>query len=130
MILQHIAATGVSDHWPRVEAGLQRICKLHSPDWIPPDIYRHLLNETAHLALVGDNGFLIWERYPGTNGQGMLFLVACEGSDMMANYDEAMGEVVELARRLNCKRIRHISPRKGWAAKFWKPTGYVYEYEV
>lgn len=129
-ILTHVKPIDVYDHWPRVEAGLQRICKRHTPDWIPPDIYRALLNDTAWLVLVGGDGFLVVEKYPGANGRGVLFVVACEGTDMQKNYDDAMVELVELAKKLGCKRIRHISPRKGWAAKFWRSVGYVYEREV
>jgi hypothetical protein len=130
MILRHILPQDIDAEWSRVRAGLERIVKRRNPDWIPEHLYRSLANDTARLAMVGDDGFLIWERYPGADNRGQLFIVACEGRDMMRNYEEAMGEVVELAKRLNCRRIRHISERKGWGAKFWRPVGFVYEYEV
>lgn len=130
MILRHVPVAEIEQHWPRVERGLQRICAKHTPDWKPWDLLRTMMQGASHLYMVGDDGFMIIEKYAGADGRGQMFIVACEGRNMMQNYEQAFHEVCDLARASGCKRIRHISPRKGWGSRFWKPVGYVYEHEV
>lgn len=131
-ILYHVPTAEFKQHWPRVKAGLERILadeKLVC-DWIAEDVYADLRDGQAFLSLIGDDGFLVWQRYAGTDRRGMLFILACEGSGMLKHYPAIYAELEAMARAVNTKRIRHISMRKEWESKFWKLTGYVYEHEV
>jgi hypothetical protein len=114
---------------------LKRIEALN-PDWIPEDAY-HLLRmglpNGAVLSLIADDGFLIWQRYPGDDGRGMLFvlaLAAYEGHSLLKHYKTLNAELDELAAKMNCKRIRHISKHEQWADLGWSLLGHVYEREL
>lgn len=127
MILRHVPPAQIKERWPRVVEGLKRIGE---PDWLPEDVY-HLLRTPfdrggAVLTLVGDDGFIVWQRYPGDDGRGMLFVIACAG-DLEKHYPQVYEELDALAREIGCARIRHISPRKGWERRGWTMKGYVYE---
>lgn len=135
MILRHIPAAEVKPLWPRVREHLAKIESLE-PDWIPEDAY-HLLRTPleqggAVLTLIADDGFMVWQRYPGDDGRGMLFilaLVAYERGGLLKHYPAIYGELDNLAKTMNCKRIRHISPHKSWG-KQWRLMGHVFEREV
>lgn len=135
-ILRFVPTDEVKQHWPRVRAGLERIIADGlQPDWIPEDVYTSLRGlpptaPTAYLYLVGEEGFIICQRYAGEDARGMLFVLACEGTGMLKHYPAVYDELEELARKANCKRIRHISSHPQWEGKFWRLLGYVYEHEV
>lgn len=131
-ILRHVSTAEFRPHWPRVKIGLERILaddKLCC-DWIAEDVYADLRDGQAFLSLVGDEGFIVWQRYAGTDRRGMLFILACEGTGMLKHYPAVYAELEDMARKVNTKVIRHISMRKGWERNFWKLTGYVYEHKV
>lgn len=85
----------------------------------------------ASLALIQDDAFLIWQRYPGDDGRGMLFILACEGFGLDEHGPSVYAELESMARQLQCARIRMMSPRRGWERQsFFTLVGYVYEREV
>lgn len=135
-MLEHIRPEDLKEHWPQVKEGLKRIEAL-APDWLPEDAY-YLLRlgierSGAVLSLIGDDGFLIWQRYPGDDGRGMLFvlaLVAYEGKTLIKHYKTLNAELDELAKKMNCKRIRHISRHDQWIDLGWSLLGHVYEREL
>ncbi len=130
MILRHIAPADLREHWPRVRQGLQRIIDDGlGPDWIPEDVYAGLRNGGSHLAFVGDEGFIVWQHYPGEDGRGQLFILACEGTGMLKHYPKVYDELDDLARKIGAKRIRHISKHETWG-KYWTLLGHIYEREV
>lgn len=134
MILKHIKPEDLKEHWPKVREGLTKL-EQFDPDWMPEDAY-HLLRlglpNGAVLSLIAEDGFLIWQRYPGDDGRGMLFvlaIVAYQAGSMLKHYPAIYEELDELARSMNCKRVRHISKHPEWEGKF-KLLGYVYEREI
>lgn len=130
--MQHILPNQVDEHWDRVKAGLQRIInKAGTPGWTPGDVLCALASGSAHLALIDDDAWLIWQRYPGDDGKGILFIWACEGIGLKRHGPKVFAELQDMARFMKCRVVRMISPRKGWAAEdFFRMTGYVYEHEV
>jgi hypothetical protein len=129
--LIHVPPNEIDAHWPRVRAGLQRIVKRTAPDWKPGDVLCALARGDAFLALIEDDAFLIWQRYPGDDGKGMLFILACEGKGLALHGPAVYAELEQMARRMQCARIRMMSPRRGWSKQpFWTLTGYVFEHEV
>jgi hypothetical protein len=104
-----------------------------SPGWMPEDVY-HLLriglkNGGAQLSM-DDRGFLIWQRYPGDDGRGMLFVLAGVSDVYRETRGDVYASLKEIAKQMGCRSVRIISPRKGWVRDpFWKMTGYVYEHE-
>jgi len=130
--MQHIPPNQVSEHWDRVRVGLQRIIDKspHVLAWAPGDVLCALASGSAHLALIDDDGFMIWQRLPGDDGRGMLFVWALEGKNLGQHLVPIEQALVVLAKHCNSKRIRIVG-RKGWGrSKFWQPAGYVYEHEV
>lgn len=127
----HVPPNKVADHWDRVKRGLERIIRKTSPDWTPGDVLCALARGDAFLALIEDDAFLIWQRYPGDDGRGMLFILACEGRGLAKHGPAVYEELEQMARRTNCARIRMMSPRRGWyGEEFWTLIGYVFEHEV
>lgn len=101
-----------------------------APNWDDSNVYQALADGRAWL-FVDEQGFLIVERYPGDDGQGMLFVLALEGRGYQEHKDRIYAEIDALAKHCQCRVIRMISPRKGWMRDpFWKMAGYVYEHEV
>lgn len=131
-LLKHVSVAQLKEHWPRVREGLKRL-ECMSPDWLPEDAY-HLLRigmpNGAVLSLISTDGFLIWQRYPGDDGRGLLFVLALVGDAMLKHYTQLNEELDALARELSCARIRHISKHTEWADLRWKLLGHVYEREV
>ena len=103
---------------------------------MPEDAYRALLNGTAVLSLIASDGFLIWQRYPGDDGRGLLFVLAlasfvdAPAFSMLKHYKTLLRELDELAQQMNCRRIRHISKHTEYADLGFKSLGYVYERET
>lgn len=126
----HVAPQDIDQHWNRVRAGLERILRRFDHTWKPEHVYVALANQTAHLALIDKDAFLIWSRYPGDDMQGLLHIWCCEGQGLKQHKDTTYKELEEMARLLKCRTIRLIG-RKGWGRDaYWKPAGYVYEHEV
>jgi hypothetical protein len=131
--IRHVPPEEVADHWPRVREELKRLDRF-APEWEAEDMY-HLLrvgikNGGAQLS-VNDDGFMIWQRYPGDDGRGMLFIIAMAGKRYQETRADVYAEVQTLAKQMGCRVVRMISPRKGWSRDpFWNMTGYVYEHAV
>lgn len=127
--MTHVHLLDIAKHWDRVKVGLERIALKAAPNWNVEDVRVALMSGEAVLSLV-DGGFVIWQRYPGDDRQGMLFILAAEGQ-RSSGPEHYNAELVELATQLRCRVVRMISPRKGWQREpFWSMTGYVYEHEV
>lgn len=137
MILTHVKPEDIKPLWPRVREALGKLEQL-DPDWQPEDAYHLLRMPIEHggavLTLIADDGFLIWQRYPGDDGRGLLFVLACVSwgmvNAMLKHYPHVYKELDELATKMNCKKIRHISKHAAWEGKHWKLLGHVYEREV
>ena len=131
-LLTHITPDQLREYWPRVRTGLLRL-EDSSPDWIPEDAY-HLLRlgmpHGACLSLIADDGFIIWQRLPGADGCGMLFVLAMVAENMLKHHRALSTELEELARQMQCRRIRYISKRTEWASLNWTLLGHVYEREL
>jgi len=128
--LIHVPARHVPDHWERVKTGLQRVIARGGVTWSVGDVFCALGAENAFLALIDDDGFLIWQRYPGDDGLGMLFVWVLEGKNLGGQRAPVEQALLSLARHVKARTIRIIG-RKGWGrSPFWSPAGYVYEHEV
>ena len=132
-VLTHVTPDRLKDYWPMVREGLKRL-ECMSPDWLPEDAY-HLLRvgmpHGACLSIIDSNkGFLIWQRYPGDDGRGMLFVLALVGEDLLRLYKPLNSELDALAREMGCRKVRHISKHTDWEHLNWKLLGHVYEREV
>lgn len=93
-------------------------------------MYVQLANHEAFLALVEDDAFLIWSRYPGDDRRGLLHIWICEGRGLVKHEKTVRLELEEMARSMKCKNMRLVG-REGWGRDgYWKPMGYVYEHEV
>jgi hypothetical protein len=132
-LLKHVKSDELKEHWSWVREGLARL-ECMGPDWVPEDCY-HLLRlglpHGAMLSIIGDKkGFLVWQRYPGDDGRGQLFILALVGNDLLRHYKELDAELDDLARQLSCRKIRHISKHTQWADLNWSLLGHVYEREL
>lgn len=129
----HVLPQDIDKHWDRVKSGLERIIRRTGPTWRPEHVYVALTREPtpdAYLALIEDDAWLIWQRYPGDDRRGMLFVWACEGAGYWKHKDKVHKELEDMARKVQAKTIRLIG-RKGWGFDpFWRHVGYVYEHEV
>lgn len=126
----HIPPAAVNQHWPRIRTGLERIQEKDPQSWDIEDVYTSLLRGDAFVALIADDGFLIWQRYAGDDKRGMLFVWCLEGKNLELHAKPVQQELVDMAKRLHCKTIRIIG-RRGWGRDpFWRFAGYVYEHEV
>lgn len=132
--MTHVKPEDVKPIWPRVREALKKL-EQYDPDWMPEDAYRGILNGTSFLSLIGDDGFMIWQRFPGDDGRGMLWVLAlasfvdAPAFCMLKHYKEVNRELDELAAKMNCKRIRHISKHEAWEGR-WKMLGHVFEREI
>lgn len=128
----HVKPPEVDEHWPRVRAGLERIIAKTAPDWMPEHVYLALVTGAANLVMVnGGESFVIWQRYPGDDLRGLFFVLATEGEGLWRYGNDVHAELERMARATNCRKMRMMSPRKGWGRHpFWRLSGYVYEHEV
>lgn len=127
----HVPANEIDQHWPRVAAGLARIIARTQPAWTAGDVLCALASGGAFLFLVGADGFVILQRFAGDDGKGMLFVLASAGKDWGGDRPAVYAEIEEVARRMQCRVIRMISPRAGWQRDpYWSLVGHVYEHEV
>lgn len=128
----HVPTRNIDDHWPRVRQGLERIIAKTAPDWMPEHVYLALVSGAANLLMVNEGeSFVIWQRYPGDDLRGLFFVLAAEGEGLRRYGDEVHAELERLARASGCRKMRMMSPRKGWERlPFWRLSGYVYEHEV
>jgi len=128
----HVAPRDVDDWWPRVRTGLQRIIEKTAPDWMPEHVYLALVSGAANLMMVNEGeSFVIWQRYPGDDLRGLFFVLATEGEGLDRDGPAIHAELERLAGQHGCRKMRMMSPRKGWGRlPFWRLTGYVYEHEV
>lgn len=128
----HVKTSEIDDYWPRVRSGLERIIERTEPDWMPEHVYLALVSGAANLVMVNDGrSFVIWQKYPGDDLRGLFFVLAAEGEGLREYGDDVHAELERLARATNCRKMRMMSPRRGWERHpFWRMTGYVYEHEV
>lgn len=115
--------------WPWVRAGLLEVSERTEPTWIPEDVYAELKSGSAALLTInGDAGFCVVKRLVDYDGPS-LFLWAMWGPGELAPlYDEIMAALDGFARQAECKRIRMMSPRKGWRrVNGWRERDTVYE---
>jgi hypothetical protein len=126
-VIEHVADWRAL--WPWVSDGLWQIIERTNPTWIPEDVYCDLkAGQASLLTIDGDKGFAVVKRLIDYDGPSM-FLWAMWGPGALAPmYEEVMSELDNLARAAGCKRIRMMSPRKGWQkVRGWKERDTVYE---
>ena len=115
--------------WPWLRAGLLEVIERTSPTWLPEDVYADLkAGQASVLTIDGERGFVIVKRLIDYDGPS-LFLWAMWGPGELAPmYEGIMAELDELARAAGCRRIRMMSPRKGWQkVAGWVERDTVYE---
>jgi hypothetical protein len=130
LTLTHVAKQDIDEHWDRVRAGLERILRKYEMPWKPEHAYVALATGTAYLSLIGEDGFLIWARYPGDDMRGLVHVWCLEGHGLAKHQEPVRRALEDLARTTNCRAIRIIG-RKGWGRDgYWKHGGHVFEHEV
>lgn len=115
--------------WEWVEKGLYAVrAKTHQP-WLPADVYVQLRLKTAHLVVIEDAGFLIYQIMPGDDFRGVLH-VWCLHGELKPFTDQALEWLDAHAKALGVRCIR-IAGRKGWGrGGHFKQVGYLFEREV
>ncbi len=115
--------------WPWVSDGLWEIIERTNPTWIPEDVYTELkAGQAALMTIEDDRGFVIVKRLQDYDGPS-LFLWAIWGPGELATlYEQIMDELDKFAKAAGCRRIRMMSPRKGWhKVKGWREKDTVFE---
>jgi len=126
LILSPIAPEQLHTVWPWVREGLETIRRKRDESWLPEDVYLQLRSKTAHLMVIEDAGFLIYQILPGDDFRGVLHVWCVWGA--LKDYERQIYDELEAyARQLKVARIRAVG-RKGWARRgFFSLIGYVYE---
>lgn len=127
-MLTPIAPENIASVWPWVRPGIQKIIDKTHETFLPEDVYIHLKNKTAHLYVVDDAGFVVFELLLDKDNSRTLHIWLIWGK-YKEIYLSVFDEIDKLAKHVGAKRIRWISPRKGWA-RVAKLSRYVYEREV
>lgn len=105
--------------WEKIKQGLQHVLDRTNERWLPEDIYAYLkLNRmTLHLAYeeCEYKGFLILQPQQGWDGAELFVVVAyhADGGAFM-EQDWYMEQLKSMARRINARRIKFQSRRKGY----------------
>ena len=126
MRFEYVAPENIRTHWPRVEAGLERILVTSNETWIAADIYCHIKIKAAQLYLAFDGdeyrGFFLFEIKPDVFTNALYLNIWAlhgepKGEGHFADVGQFVGETVEfierLARTAGAKEIR-MSGRRGW----------------
>jgi hypothetical protein len=129
--LIYINPTDLHDHWPLIKTGLEEVKKRSKDVWIPEDVYSALRSgaSTLHIGYDGEDydGFVVLNQIQEYDGARLFIWIAYgAGQNVVAKY---MGEIEQMARRINAKGIRLASSRKGWC-KYFTPITTIYEKEI
>ncbi len=123
-----IPADKLHEVWEWVEGGLREI-RERGASWHPADVYMQLRLGTAHLCVIADAGFLIYQLLPGDDFRGVLHVWGIWGA--LKPYETEIEDGLdELAREKGARVIRAIG-RKGWGRQgFMTYAGSVFERQV
>jgi hypothetical protein len=120
----------VRECWDDVLPGLADIKEKRSPSWRPEDVYAACLSGKAFLYVADCCGcFVVLQEKQDAHSLRRDLLVW-----IGYGFDDAQGahvhELLELARKIEAKRLVMISPRKGFERTGWTIDTTTYFMEV
>jgi hypothetical protein len=128
-----VTRLGVRDVWPSVAQGLDALYLEHKGPWMPEDVYAELMFAKVTLYLMKKDdvtkGFFIARANADFDGV-VLFIWIMWAEPHIFSFEEVLPELDQLARSVGARRIRHESPREGWAKKGFDLTLHIFEREV
>ena len=129
--LTYINPAELHDYWPLVKEGLEAVRNRVSDTWIAEDVYAALRSgvSTLHIGYDGEDydGFVVLSQMQDYDGPKLFIWIAYgKGKNVVERY---MAEIEKMARKINARKIRVSSTRKGWS-KYFTPITTIYEKEV
>jgi hypothetical protein len=107
----------LTQYWPLVKAGVEKVAERGSDGWLPEDVYM-ALKQGVSLLYVGfvDRyyvGFVVVTPAAGWSGPQLhLWLLYNRGErDVLETF---LPDLIEIAKARGAQRITMSSPRKGW----------------
>lgn len=127
--MRAVPAEKLHEVWDWVRKGLEHVQRKGGDSWIPEDVYMQLRSKSAHLCVIEDKGFIVYQILTGDDNRGVLHIWCIWGP--LKEYEQQVYEELDkYAKQLGVARIRGIG-RKGWSRRgYFKLVGYVYEREI
>lgn len=112
MNIKVIQASEIKNYWSEIKSGLEKVLrKTPSATWIPEEVFAAVFHQKA-LCVVGFiNDEVDWG-FVGYSLPNRTFFVWAAWSNI--NTSQGVKALTDIAKRLNCTRIRFETDRIGW----------------
>lgn len=132
MKLRPLTADEVRAEWDGLKPGIERVIAKTGAKFRPEDVYLRLMSKTAWAYAIGEIGGVVFTQEFDHDGLVLfIWLLWTDIGERAPNEASFYAQAEELGRGLKARRIRMMSPRKGWDKDpFFTQVARVYEHEL
>lgn len=129
MTVKVLQPTELKNYWPEIKNGLEKVLqKTQSASWIPEEIFSAVYYQKAICVIGLSNEDIAWG-FVGYTTQDRIFFVWAAWSHI--NTSQGFQALDNLAKRLNCTKIKFETDRLGWEklapSKGFRPCAWIKE---